>query len=251
MLAALDLFGSLLASTARMWRGTMARPGPERPSQPLELYEFEACPFCRLVREALTALDLDAVIHPTPRGGQRFRPRVIEMGGRAQFPYLVDPGNDAAMYESADIVRYLYATYGDRPAPPGLLRLIDVPTSSLASALRFGAGRAARPSRAPERPLELYSFESSPFSRPVRERLCALELPYLLRSMGKALWRDVGPAGWRGRLFPDLPVQGRNRVALLERAGKVQVPYLVDPNTGVEMFESRDILAYLDETYAL
>jgi glutathione S-transferase len=28
------------------------------------------------------------------------------------------------------------------------------------------------------------------------------------------------------------------------------VPYLVDPNTGVEMFESADIVRYLDRTYA-
>lgn len=250
MPALLDVFGSILASTARMWRGTMAHPAARQPLRPLELYEFEACPFCRLVRETLTTLDLDAVIHPTPRGGERFRPRVVEMGGRAQFPYLVDPGTGAALDESADIVRYLYLTYGGRPPPPGLLRLIDVPTSSLASALRLGAGRAARPSKAPERPLELYSFESSPYCRRVRERLCALELPYVLRSTGKAMWQDLGVPGMRARLFPDLPVQGRNRRALLERAGKVQVPYLVDPNTGVELFESSDILAYLDATYA-
>jgi glutathione S-transferase len=28
------------------------------------------------------------------------------------------------------------------------------------------------------------------------------------------------------------------------------VPYLVDPNTGVEMFESADIVRYLEDTYA-
>ena len=30
-----------------------------RPQVRLKLYEFEACPFCRKVREALCALDLD------------------------------------------------------------------------------------------------------------------------------------------------------------------------------------------------
>ncbi len=30
----------------------------------------------------------------------------------------------------------------------------------------------------------------------------------------------------------------------------MMVPYLVDPNTGTEMFESADIVAYLDRTYA-
>jgi len=29
------------------------------------------------------------------------------------------------------------------------------------------------------------------------------------------------------------------------------VPYLADPNTGVEMFESADIVAYLERSYAL
>ena len=41
------------------------------------------------------------------------------------------------------------------------------------------------------------------------------------------------------------------REAFVARSGKMQVPYLVDPNTNVEMFESADILAYLDETYAV
>ena len=35
----------------------------------------------------------------------------------------------------------------------------------------------------------------------------------------------------------------------MERAGRIAVPYLVDPNTGTELFESADILDYLDQTY--
>jgi len=30
----------------------------------------------------------------------------------------------------------------------------------------------------------------------------------------------------------------------------MRVPYLIDPNTGVQMFESAEIVAYLDRTYA-
>ena len=67
--------------------------------------------------------------------------------------------------------------------------------------------------------------------------------------MGKAGWQDLGPPVIRATLFPDLPVTGRVRKELLERAGKVQVPYLVDPNTGTEMFESDAIRGYLTETY--
>ena len=39
----------------------------------LELYEFESCPFCRKVRDALTELDLEAMIYPCPKGGSVFR----------------------------------------------------------------------------------------------------------------------------------------------------------------------------------
>ena len=246
----LDALNSSLASTLRLWRGTNARPAARQPKKHLELYEFEACPYCRLVREALTELDLDALIRPTPHGGKRFRPKVKTLGGKLQFPFLVDPNTKTSMYESADIIDYLYRTYGGRPAPTRLLRSIDVATSALASVPRLRAGSQARPSKAPKQPLELFSFESSPYSRRVRELLSELELPYLLRSTGKAQWQDLGPPGLRATLFPNLPVTGRTRTELLRLAGKVQVPYLVDPNTGDALFESDAINAYLLATYA-
>lgn len=37
---------------------------------------------------------------------------------------------------------------------------------------------------------------------------------------------------------------------LVQRGGKRQVPYLVDGERGVEMYESDDIVAYLREHYA-
>jgi glutathione S-transferase len=246
----LDALNSSLASTLRLWRGTNARPAARQPKKPLELYEFEACPYCRLVREALTELDLDALIRPTPHGGKRFRPAAKALGGKLQFPFLVDPNTGKSMYESADIIDYLYRTYGGRAAPTRLLRPLDVATSALASIPRLRAGSQARPSKAPKRPLELFSFESSPYSRRVRELLSELELPYLLRSTGKAQWQDLGPPALRATLFPKLPVTGRTRTELLRRAGKVQVPYLVDPNTGTALFESDAIKAYLLATYA-
>jgi glutathione S-transferase len=251
MPSTLDVLNSTLTSSLRFWRGTNAgTAATKQPTRPLQLYEFEACPYCRLVREALTELDLDALIYPAPHGGTRFRPKVAELGGKRQFPYLVDPNRGgASMYESADIIRYLYQRYGGRSPPSRLLRPLDVSTSVLAGILRLGAGSQARPSKAPKQPLELFSFESSPYSRRVRELLCELELPYLLRSTGKARWQDLGPPGLRATVFPDLPVEGRTRKELLQRAGKVQVPWLVDPNTGTEMFESDAVRAYLLKTY--
>ena len=250
MNATLDVLNSTLTSSLRFWRGTMARGSAKQPARPLHLYEFEACPYCRLVREALTELDLDALIHPTPHGGKRFRPKVVELGGKQQFPFLVDPNSGESMYESADIIEYLYRRYGGRSAPARLLRPLDVSSSVLAGIPRLRAGAQARPAKAPKRPLELFSFESSPYSRRVRELLCELEIPYLLRSTGKARWQDLGPPILRATVFPALPVEGRTRTELLRRAGKVQVPYLVDPNTGAAMFESEAIRDYLSATYA-
>ena len=40
------------------------------------------------------------------------------------------------------------------------------------------------------------------------------------------------------------------REELADRGGKVQVPYLVDPERNVEMYESEDIVTYLETNYA-
>jgi hypothetical protein len=84
----------------------------------------------------------------------------------------------------------------------------------------------------------------------VRERLCELELPYLLRNTGKARATDIGPPVMRDALWKAPAGTSRNRRWLLEQTGKVQVPYLVDANTGQAMYESAAILAYLERQYA-
>jgi glutathione S-transferase len=192
------------------------------------LYEFEACPFCRRVREAFSEFDLDAMVLPCPKRGTRFRPKVVELGGKAQFPFLVDPNTGRSLYESADIVRYLRETY-DAPEPPRGQGALGIATGTLASGLRFAHGRTARRSRAPVQPLELWSFEASMYARLAREALCELELPYVLHNVAK---------------------KSPRREAFVARSGKMMVPYLVDPNAGRAMFESADIVRYLNETYA-
>ena len=243
-------FGSLATTTLRMGAGIATRPRTSRPALLFELYEFEGCPYCRIVREVLTELDLDAMIYPCPKGGTRFRPRVIEKGGKAQFPFLRDPATNVAMYESADIIRYLFETYGRGTVP---LRWQVSGAQQLGSALagmwRFGAGRDARPSVAPAQPLELYSFEGSPFARLVRERLCELELPYVLRSVGRSTASDWLPPGVRDALGINATPLTLNRQALFERAGRITVPYLIDPNCSVEMGESAAIIDHLQTRY--
>ena len=68
----------------------------------------------------------------------------------------------------------------------------------------------------------------SPFTKVVREVLNEKELAHL--------WRTT-------------PRGSPKRQELFEAVGHFQAPYLEDPNTGVALFESADIIAYLNETY--
>ncbi len=225
----LEVVSSLGASIARLGSGMTVGVLGARPERPLELYEFEACPYCRKVREALSILDLDAWIFPCPKGGPRFREETVARGGKAQFPFLVDPNTGKEMYESDDIVRYLFAQYGAGPIPALLAAgLLCDATCMLASVPRVGRGLRYRSAKQPETPLELYSFEASPFCRIVREQLCSLEIPHLLHNVAKGSPR---------------------REAFVERSGRMMVPYLVDPNTETAMFESAEIVGYLEERY--
>ena len=230
MLRALDVGTSIGATLIRLGAGAKIGELGSRPEQPLELYDFEGCPFCRKAREALSVLDLEASIWPCPKNGPRFRPELERRGGKAQFPYLVDPNRGVEMYESDDIVHYLFETYGVGRVPALLARgpLTDL-SVAFAGLWRPGRGSFYEPSEPPATPLELYSFEASPFSRLVREKLSSLEIPYRLHNVAHGSPR---------------------RPAFVKRSGKMMVPWLSDPNTGTEMFESADIVSYLDARYA-
>ena len=225
----LDLATSYAASVFSLGQGWSASVESREPKEPLALYEFESCPFCRKVREALTALDISPVVYPCPPGGERYRGVVERLGGRRQFPFLVDVNEGRQLYESTEIVRYLASTYGDGSIPLSIAGgALGTLRASLAGLPRTGRIKAT-PSKAPEKPLELYSFEVSPYCRIAREALCNLELPYRLHSVGK---------------------KSKNRAAFEAMSGKMRVPYLVDPNTDTRMFESADIARYLYDTYA-
>lgn len=244
---------SSISSTLRLWQGTSVikqNIGRKQEGKLLKLYDMEGCPYCRLAREALTELDLDAEIIPVPKGYTDVREELKALGGKVQMPYLVDENTGVQMYESLDIVNYLYNEYGDGRQRNGLMHILAEFTSMLTSATRLGKGTHYVSSKKPEKPLVLYSFESSPFSRPVRERLCELGIPYILRNLGKQQMSDMGPPEFRLTTKPYVPLPGSKREAMNEKTGRVQVPYLIDPNTGAEMFESWDIMDYLDRTYA-
>lgn len=242
---------SLLSTMLRGMAGISSSEAAVKPKKRLQLYDIENCPYCRLAREVLTELDLDAQIYPCPRTGERYRPEVIERGGKAQFPYLVDPNTGTEMYESLDIVAYLYETYGQRPLPlKWRLGKLQTVSSMLASASRVTRGMKAITGTLPGKMLELYSFESSPYARPVREWLCEKEIPYILRSCGRSELQEWLLPSVREALdiIPESSLE--NRQHLQEREGRVSIPFLYDPNTDTGMFESEDILNYLEDNYA-
>lgn len=229
---AIDLLRSAGASAARAGLGGRVAALGARPARPLLLWEFEGCPFCRKVREAISILDLEVVVHPCPKRGERFRPEAVARGGKTQFPLLVDPNEgDRALYESDAIVAHLFARYG-RGAPPLALRLgpLTTATSALASAARMARGASARPSRAPSAPLALWASEGSVGSRLVREVLCELELPYHLTPVARG---------------------SAHRDALLARHGTKRIPVLEDPAAGFVASGVEPIVAHLERTYAL
>eukprot|EP01013_Petalomonas_cantuscygni_P008504 TRINITY_DN2122_c0_g1_i1.p1 TRINITY_DN2122_c0_g1~~TRINITY_DN2122_c0_g1_i1.p1 ORF type:complete len:331 (+),score=34.90 TRINITY_DN2122_c0_g1_i1:20-1012(+) len=138
--------------------GTLARPLPRMglmrtpslaPKQPLVLWNFEGSPFCRLVREALASLEIEHTVINVAHGAaakraafHRQHADMLSSGrlklGAVIVPLLEDPngnpsvipryttakrlrGGGVALAESADIVRYLYATYATGPTLCGSL----------------------------------------------------------------------------------------------------------------------------------
>jgi len=248
----LNVISSTLASSIRSWRGTSGSKTVVQPASPLVLYDREGCPECRFVREALTELNLDVLIVPCPKGSNRHQRQLQSVSGKTDVPFLADQNTGKKVAGATAIVEYLFAQYRGQTAPrqlrpEGVNRL----ASRLASAVRANAGVNAKPARSVEQPLTLYSFESSPFSRVVRERLCELELPYHLINLGKQQWADMGPAKLRFYPGPYKPLPNTKRDAFFKEHGNVQVPYLIDPNTQAKLFESAAILRYLDNIYAL
>jgi anaphase-promoting complex subunit 7 len=240
----LEVATSGFASIARLPFGSkvdeacIARPAGAVPKEPIILYEFEACPFCRRVREALSQLDLTVEVRPCPKDAVKHRTEVEAMGGKLTFPFLVDPNTEAGeggLYESEDICRYLYATYGNGAEFPEGIISTTVLTGWMPTLLRAGRGMTryanatTHAGAADLKPLTLFNYEGNQFARLAREALCELELPYTLFNCGKG---------------------SPKRATLTDVAGEgASVPYLVDPNTGQNVGESEEIVAYLFKTY--
>lgn len=206
------------------------------PAEPIILYEFESCPFCRKVREACSILSLSVTFRPTPRNGRTFRPEIkTKYGSKATFPYMIDPNTGVTMFQSDDIIKYLFKLYGNGNVP-WTLRGDNNPWVIVSGGLgvglaRWGAGGGYRESKPPSVPLVLWAYEGSPYCKVVRETLCSLEIPHTV---------NFTPRG------------SMNRQKLWQKTGgRFQVPYLEDPNTDVTLFECEAINEYLEKQYGI
>jgi len=206
--------------------------------KPLILYEYEPSPYCRKVREILCYLDIPCEFRPTT-SKSAFSDELFERTGRRTVPYLIDPNDKTntakdGMFESEDIIDYLLSTYGDGTtvnfAARGKVAEITGTLSTIARGLKGGQRNPdARPDNTQMIPLTLYGYEGSPFVKPVRETLCSLALPHVLIPCARG---------------------SNNRAEQMKLTGKqFQVPYLVDQNTGCDLFESSAIVDYLLQVY--
>lgn len=78
--------------------------------------------------------------------------------------------------------------------------------------------------------LELYQFEGCPYCAKVRQTLSDLHLDYICRNVPK-------------------DAAAKRAATLMKLGGKMQVPFLVDADKGVYMYESDEIVAYLRGKY--
>ncbi|EFJ30708.1 hypothetical protein SELMODRAFT_440315 [Selaginella moellendorffii] len=119
---------------------------------------MEACPFCRR-------------LYPCPKGSRVQRAFVKSSGGKEQFPFLLDPNTGTSMYESSDIVNYLFQEYGERSKPTfGILESTLV-TGWVPKIIRAGGGMSLWNGALPNPPqklLELYSNNHVAKRSPVR-----------------------------------------------------------------------------------
>ena len=78
--------------------------------------------------------------------------------------------------------------------------------------------------------IEIYQSEGCPFCVKVRVALEQMGVSYISKSM-------------------PLRVPSNFKEELLKLGGKSQVPFLHDPEKGIKMYESDDIIEYVRETY--
>ena len=205
------------------------------------LFEYEASPYCRRVRETLCVLGLRALVLPCPRETLRLegaygpsskhKGDILALGGKLLFPFLVDRTAGVALNESRAICMHLWQHYGDGVDRPWIDELLNNgrlphaldfallaapsgvrPTSGLMAAQATAHLAALR-----EQPLVLHGCEPDAGCRSVRELLCELQLPWV-----------------------HVPTSTAS-----------PIPHLEDPTTGFATFGACRAIEYIEERYRL
>lgn len=94
----------------RLGKGSSAKPS-NPPDDPLVLWSYEGSPFCKIVREELCELEIPHIQISCPRGSPN-RQKMYDQVGRFQVPYLEDPNEGVALFESEAIIEYIQKRYG-------------------------------------------------------------------------------------------------------------------------------------------
>ncbi len=77
----------------------------------LDLYYYDACPYCQKVLRAMRKLGIaDRITLKNILTSQQNANTLVQVGGKRQVPCLFIDG--VPMYESDDIVAYLTRTFG-------------------------------------------------------------------------------------------------------------------------------------------
>ncbi|KAH9725387.1 Thioredoxin family protein [Citrus sinensis] len=191
----------------------------------LQLFEFEACPFCRRVREAITELDLSVeVILSTTYFSSMVKEEALRQGCWKGAQHLFAK----ISYSVGVYIPSMNSgiTISMKVYWPGIRSscniILEADTKFVARTLMTGwmptifrAGRGmtlwekARPDP-PSKKLELFSYENNP---------------------------NVGDGSSRTKLLVDI-------------TGSKEVPYLIDPNTSTQIGDYKKILSYLFQSYS-
>lgn len=264
---------AVISTLLRGGRGNMGTPTPMQPDATLVLYEHEACPYSRRVREVMTHLNLDYESRPSPHKGHVYRDELMALASTAQIPVLIDNNSADTVVKAQPIIDYLFKHYSKTGVTPKKYQTSGADNatwmnkaSSLSSMMRGAQADHPKQNEArgkPEAPLHLYGFEASPFCRLVREKLSELEVGYVNHNVAREQIQDIGVFGMRFsvnllrnprqacKANAYQPIKGgkRERIQNEVMTDKLQFPYLVDPNTDSKLFESQAIIDYLEQNY--
>ena len=77
----------------------------------MKLYQFESCPYCKMVREVMSELQLTYININVPRDRSQ-RHEVLQVSGQPTVPVLVD--GDVVLDDEEKIIPYLREKYAQK-----------------------------------------------------------------------------------------------------------------------------------------